>query len=272
MTISFIGTGNMGGALARAAVRAGDPQNVALADYSAEKAKALADELGCRFAADNAAAVRASNYILLAVKPQVMKGVLEGIVPVLAECVKNGERKVLVTIAAGLPMSFYREVLGEISIPLIRLMPNTPAAVGQGMTLLTSDGASEDDIAGLELYLREAGAVSRIPESLLDAAGCVTGCAPAFTCLFLEGLADGAVMAGVPRAQALEYAARTVMGTAALLLATGKHPGQLKDEVSSPGGTTIAGVHAMEESGFRAAAMDAVLAAMEKTLAMRAGK
>ena len=150
MTISFIGTGNMGGALARAAVRAGDPQNVALADYSAEKAKALADELGCRFAADNAAAVRASNYILLAVKPQVMKGVLEGIVPVLAECVKNGERKVLVTIAAGLPMSFYREVLGEISIPLIRLMPNTPAAVGQGMTLLTSDGASEDDIAGLE--------------------------------------------------------------------------------------------------------------------------
>ena len=156
MTISFIGTGNMGGALARAAVRAGDPQNVALADYSAEKAKALADELGCRFAADNAAAVRASNYILLAVKPQVMKGVLEGIVPVLAECVKNGERKVLVTIAAGLPMSFYREVLGEISIPLIRLMPNTPAAVGQGMTLLTSDGASEDDIAGLERYLREA--------------------------------------------------------------------------------------------------------------------
>ena len=220
MTISFIGTGNMGGALARAAVRAGDPQNVALADYSAEKAKTLADELGCRFAADNAAAVRASNYILLAVKPQVMKGVLEGIVPVLAECVKNGERKVLVTIAAGLPMSFYREVLGEISIPLIRLMPNTPAAVGQGMTLLTSDGASEDDIAGLERYLREAGAVSRIPENLLDAAGCVTGCAPAFTCLFLEGLADGAVMAGVPRAQALEYAARTVMGTAALLLAT----------------------------------------------------
>ena len=105
MTISFIGTGNMGGALARAAVRAGDPQNVALADYSAEKAKALADELGCRFAADNAAAVRASNYILLAVKPQVMKGVLEGIVPVLAECVKNGERKVLVTIAAG-PVSY----------------------------------------------------------------------------------------------------------------------------------------------------------------------
>ena len=272
MTISFIGTGNMGGALARAAVRAGDPQGVTLTDYAVDKARALAEELGCRCAEDNAAAVRASDYILLAVKPQVMKGVLEGIAPVLAQCLQNGEKKILVTIAAGLPMAFYREVLGDVKLPLIRLMPNTPAAVGQGVTLLTTDSASEEEIAGLERYLREAGAVSRIPENLLDAAGCVTGCAPAFTCLFLEGLADGAVMAGVPRAQALEYAARTVLGTAALLLATGKHPGQLKDEVCSPGGTTIAGVHAMEESGFRAAAMDAVLAAMDKTLAMRAGK
>ena len=130
-------------------------------------------------------------------------------------------------------------------------MPNTPAAVGQGMTLLCADGASEEEIAGLQAMLARSGAFSRVPENLVDAAGCVTGCAPAFTCLFVEGLADGAVAAGVPRAQALEFAARTVLGTAALLLETNQHPGQLKDAVCSPGGTTIAGVQALEDRGFR---------------------
>ena len=274
MKLAFIGAGNMGGALARAACRSLDPQEVGLTDYDAAKAEALAKELGCLTLPDNASAVREADYVLLAVKPQVMPAVLAGIRPVLEDSVEKGEKKVLVTIAAGLPIASYRDALGDAlaGLPLLRLMPNTQAAVGQGMTLLCADGASEEEIAGLQAMLARSGAFSRVPENLVDAAGCVTGCAPAFTCLFVEGLADGAVAAGVPRAQALEFAARTVLGTAALLLETNQHPGQLKDAVCSPGGTTIAGVQALEDRGFRAASMQAVLAAMERTRAMREGK
>ena len=149
--------------------------------------------------------------------------------------------------------------------PIIRIMPNTPVAVGAGMVLCSAaNGVTDAETAQFEAVMSCAGGLDWIPENLIDAGSAVSGCGPAFAYLFIEALADGAVACGLPRAKALEYAARTVQGAAKMVLETGKHPGELKDAVCSPGGTTIAGVHALEAGAFRASAMEAVLAAYER--------
>ncbi len=271
--LACIGTGNMGGSLARAACQspACGPDEVILSNRTYEKAKRLAEELGCRAAESNLEAFREAEYILLGVKPQMMEGLLRELAPAVKESMEKGERKVLVTMAAGLKISFYREVLGCEEIPVIRLMPNTPAAVGCGMTLVCTS-CPDEDTSELESLLSASGAFDRIPEEQMDAAGTLTGCTPAFAYMFMEALADGGVMAGIPRKKAQEYAARAVMGAAALLLESGKHPGLLKDEVCSPGGSTIVGVYELEKKGFRSAAMEAVLGACEKNKKMGEGK
>lgn len=265
---AFIGSGNMGGALIRAACRAIGPDQVVIADYAKEKAAELAAELGCTAAADNAGAVEGAEVIFLCVKPQVLPGVAAALVPTLNACHGRGENKTLVSIAAGVEIDSLRGFLQGISwdIPILRVMPNTCAAIGKGMLALTDGGAgNEADLAAVEAILADAGRVERlVGEGLMDQFTAVAGCGPAYVYQFIEALADGGVMAGLPRAQAQTYAAQTVLGAAAMVLETGKHPGQLKDKVCSPGGSTIVGVAALEEHGFRAAAIQAVMAAFEK--------
>ncbi len=253
----FIGVGNMGGALARAVCKR--TKSVLLANRTPEKARKLALELGCK-AGGNEEAAREARFIVLGVKPQTMAGLLAEIRPFLET---RGEGFVLVSMAAGLSMEKLASLAGG-DWPVVRLMPNTPAAIGEGVILYDyNESAAREDLSPLLKALEPAGLVERVEEPLMDAAGAVSGCGPAFCDLFLEALADGAVACGLPRAVALRCAAQMVAGSAKLALETGAHPGALKDAVCSPGGSTIQGVRALERGGFRSAVFEAVVAAYE---------
>ena len=255
----FIGTGNMGGALARAMRKNVDGQHILLSNRTPEKAKALAAELDCT-AATNAVTAAKADYIFLGVKPQMMAGLLEELSPILKE---RQSRFILVT------MERIREMAGG-DYPVIRIMPNTPASIGEGMILYTScDCVKKEEIDLFCSAMGGAGRLSPLPEHLIDAGSAVSGCGPAFVDLFIEALADGGVACGLPRGAALEYAAQMVAGSARLILESGKHPGVLKDAVCSPGGTTIQGVRALEEGGFRGTVMNAVIAAYEKNFDLK---
>ena len=259
--LGFIGTGNMGGALARAARAATAPEQIVLANRTASKAQALAQELGC--AADTAQTVaRQAKYMFLGVKPKDMAGCLAAIAPALAE---RQDRFVLVSMAAGLDTQAIQTMAGA-SWPVIRLCPNTPVAVGKGLVAWCAKDVQPDDAAALMAAMAGAGQWDECPEGLMDIASVLGGCTPAFAYMFIEALSDGAVACGMPRAKALAYAAAAVEGAGALARRSGEHPGALKDAVCSPGGSTIQGVRALETAGFRAAAMNAVIAAYEKTL------
>ena len=247
-TVGFIGTGNMGAALARAVCKTVPPQQVLLANRTPAKAEALAEELGCA-AGTNEEVARACRLIFLGVKPQVMGEMLASLTPVLKE---REDCFVLVTMAAGLTCA---RITGQ----------STPAAIGEGVLQFCGLGTTEEDMASFRNLMAPAGLVDQVPEGLIDAASCVSGCGPAFAYLFLEALADGGVACGLPRDKALAYAAQMLAGSARMVLETGAHPGALKDAVCSPGGSTIQGVRALEKGGLRAAAMDAVLTAYEKT-------
>ncbi|MCC8122616.1 MAG: pyrroline-5-carboxylate reductase [Oscillospiraceae bacterium] len=258
---AFIGTGNMGGALAKAACRGLGGAQVVVADYQPEKAAVFARETGCAAVGSNAEAARSADYVFLCVKPQVLEPVAREIGGILKET--GGAA---VSIAAGVPTSRISTWLGG-DVPVLRVMPNTCASIGQGMLALTAaQGVAETHLAGVEEILQAAGRVERIAEGLMDQFTAIAGCGPAYVYLLIEALADGGVMIGLSRAQAQIYAAQTVLGAAAMVLESGQHPGALKDAVCSPGGATIAGVAELERSGFRAAAIDAVLAAYEKSV------
>ena len=232
-----------------------------LANRTPGKAAALAEKLNAR-AVSNAEAAAKSDFLFLGVKPQMMAGMLAGIRGALAA----RERPcALVTMAAGLSMARIRELAG-VDFPVIRVMPNTPAAIGKGMLLCCADGADEEQLETFKAVMAGAGILDFVDEGLIDAGSAVAGCGPAFAAMLIEGLADGGVACGLPRAKAQLYAAQMLLGTAALALETGRHPGELKDAVCSPGGSTIQGVRALEAAGFRGAAFEAVVAAYEKTL------
>lgn len=264
-TLGFIGTGNMGGALARAACKAIPSDQIFLANRTPEKARQLAEELDCRVA-DNEAIAESADFIFLGVKPQMMADLLADIAPILAQ---RQNRFLLVTMAAGLTISRIQEMAGG-NYPVIRIMPNTPSSIGEGMILYTccNNVTKSEEKVFLDTMSR-AGRMSALPEHLMDAGSAVSGCGPAFVDLFIEALADGGVACGLPRAQAVEFAAQMVAGSARLVLESGKHPGELKDAVCSPAGTTIQGVRALEEAGFRGAVMNAVIAAYERTLELK---
>ena len=257
----FIGTGNMGSAIARAVCRAVSPDEVALSNRTCAKAEVLAGELKCT-ATDNITVAREAKYIFLGVKPQGIKGLLDSITPFLAA---RQDHFILISMAAGVSIKQIQDCC-KAEYPVIRIMPNTPTAVGEGMTVYSvSDGVWEDDLSEFCAAMKSSGELDRIDESLIDAACAVSGCGPAFVYMFAEALADAGVKNGLPRAKALKYAAQTVFGSAKMILHTGKHPAQLKDAVCSPGGSTITGVQALETGAFRATVMNAVDAAAEKT-------
>lgn len=257
----FIGTGNMGGALARAVCKAVNKNELILSDKSATKVSSLSNDIDCFFDESKVVAQKA-KYIFLGVKPQVMSQALQELSPILKS---RDDRFVLISMAAGLKISTLTEMLG-FNCPIIRIMPNTPVLAGKGMILYSySDTVFMDEIGEFCQALKYAGKLDRIDEKLIDAASAVSGCGPAFVYLFAEAMADAGVECGLTRAKAIEYAAQTLSGAAELMLTSSKHPAVLKDEVCSPSGSTIAGVHALEDSGFRASVMNAVTASFERT-------
>ncbi|MGN1080758.1 MAG: pyrroline-5-carboxylate reductase [Acutalibacteraceae bacterium] len=253
----FIGAGNMGGALLSAAAKQIGEKQIAVCGSSAEKTAALAKKFGC--AAKSACEIaKECKFVFLGVKPNILPFVLEEI----RDCVSKD--CVLVSMAAGVTLNTVRKLSGCTKI--IRIMPNTPCSVGRGTVLysFTKEVSPADEREFLDI-LSHCGQCDRIPENQIDAASAVSGCGPAFVYMFIEALADGAVKCGLPRSKALLYAEQTVMGSAALAIEAQKHPEQLKDEVCSPGGSTIEGVLSLEKDGFRGAVSDAVSAAFEKT-------
>ena len=262
-SIGFIGTGNMGGALARAAVKEAHGAPVYLANRTPEKARRLAEELGCQYQS-NAFIAEHCQLIFLGVKPQFMASLLADLAPALRA---RTDRFVLVSMAAGLSAKVIQDMAGG-AYPVIRIMPNTPVAVGAGVIQFCGLDTTPAELADFQALMSSAGLVDEIPENLCDAASALSGCGPAFFAVMAEALADGAVACGLPRAKAQAYAAQTMKGSAALMLETGIHPGDMKDAVCSPGGTTIQGVRTLEAQGFRAAAMNAVIAAYEKTIGL----
>ncbi len=263
--IGFIGIGNMGGALLDACVKKTDGGEILVCDFSAEKVASAAEKYGCIPSSAEEIA-RDAEYIFICVKPQ---GARETLSSISAELSARNDWFVLVSIMAGLEMATVQDMAGG-EYPVIRIMPNVAASVGESLLLCTAtENTPEAAVAGFTEFMSEAGRLDFIPESLIDASSAVSGCGPAYVCLFVEALADGAVRCGVPRAKAMEYAVQTLLGTAKLLVDTGKHPAALKDEVTSPGGTTIAGIEALERGRFRHTVMDAVISAYERTLELK---
>lgn len=255
MKIGFIGCGNMGGALARAA-----SGEIFLYDKNTDAADALATEIGGNAEGSAVALTEKCDMVFLGVKPNIVTTVLEEIKHSL------DKTTVLVSMAAGVAIEKIETALGK-QTPVIRIMPNTPAQVGEGMILVCKNAAVTDEVLdGFLSCMSGAGRLDVIDERLIDAASAVSGCGPAFVYMFIEALADGGVKCGLPRDKALLYAEATVKGAAALALSSGKNPGALKDAVCSPGGSTIEGVMALENGALRGTVMNAVAAAYEKTL------
>ena len=254
----FIGCGNMGGTLATAASKTNN--EIYLSDLS-DKLESFAKAIGGRVS-DNIEIAKECDVIFLGVKPQVLEGVLTTFKNELKE------RKtpfVLVSMAAGVEIAKIKAMLG-FGCPIIRIMPNTPAQVEEGMILYCANElAEEKDIEKFLDLMKFAGKCDLIGENVIDAASAVSGCGPAFVYMFIEALADGGVKCGLTREKAIKYAAQTLLGASKMVLETGKHPGELKDAVCSPAGSTIEGVRTLENSAFRSACIEAVSASFKRT-------
>ena len=247
MKYGFIGCGNMGGAIAKAI-------STGCSDLAVTDRSGKAKTLGLPYTSAAEIAANADR-IFLAVKPQMMAGVLENLKPILQE-----KKPLLITMAAGLTMEKIDAMAGG-GFPVIRIMPNTPTAIGMGVIQYCANNLVPQKI--LEDWLSDmqpCGLLDPLDEKLIDAASALSGSGPAYMYVFLEALADGALACGIPRAKAYEYAAMNMAGSAQMYLQTKQHPGALKDAVCSPAGSTIAGIRALEDGAFRAAAMNCVIA------------
>lgn len=251
MKIGVIGTGNMGGALMDAFALAPEHTMVAY-NHGREKLEAVCARTRAVPVRSAVEAVTDCDLILLAVKPIVVESVLAEIAPVMKP------NQILVSIAVGLTVAFYETILGADK-KIIRAMPNTPAAVQEGMTAFCfgKQVTDEEQRAVLELFSL-AGGTAVLPERLMNTVSALTGSSPAYVYMFIEAMADAGCYGGIPRAEAYQLAAQAVLGAAKMVLETGKHPGQLKDEVCSPGGTTIRAVAELERLGMRSAVMEAI--------------
>jgi pyrroline-5-carboxylate reductase len=251
MKYGFIGCGNMGGAIATALSKA--TKDIMVSDRSG-KAAVLAEQLGIGYG-NNMQIAQNCEIIFLGVKPHMMGDCLLPLRGVL-----QARKPILVTMAAGLEIAKIEEFSG-CHLPVIRIMPNTPTAIGKGVIQYChNDLVTEEMLRNWLQDMRFCGLLDSLEERLIDAASALSGSGPAYMYVLLEALSDGAVACGIPRAKAMEYAAMTMAGAAEMYLATKQHPGALKDAVCSPGGSTIAGIRELENHGFRAAAMDCVIA------------
>ena len=261
MKIGFIGCGNMAKAMMTGILSKGNikKENITASDASSAALAAARDGLGITAAANNTETVKSSDIIIMAIKPIYMEEVIKEISPAVET------DKLIVTLAPGKTLSWLHDTFGK-NVKIIRTMPNTPAMAGEGMAALCrNEFVSDDEMNTVKTIFESFGKAEIVPETLMDAVCGVSGSSPAFVFMFIEAMADAAVAEGMPRAQAYKFAAQSVMGSAKLVLETGKHPGELKDMVCSPGGTTIEGVEVLESMGFRASVIEAVRAAAEKS-------
>ena len=250
--IGFIGMGNMGLAILHGLLKTCEPGRFIFTAVHAEKMAAVTEATGVPHAESNRACAQSCKYLILAVKPQYFDAVFSEIRDVVTP------EQVVISLAPGVTVSNITERLGG-NVRVVRAMPNTPAMLGEGMTGIScrEGSCTEEEKETVRDIVSSCGRVEMVEERLMDAVGCVSGSSPAFVYMFIEALADGGVKYGLPRKTAYAMAAQTVLGSAKMILETGKHPGQLKDEVCSPGGTTIAGVSALEEYGLRNALIKA---------------
>ncbi|MDE7297366.1 MAG: pyrroline-5-carboxylate reductase [Lachnospiraceae bacterium] len=261
MRIGFIGAGNMGFPLLKGAAAAFEKENVTFLTKRREREEEIAAQLGISYAPRLLDMVMQSDIIVLAVKPQYAAEVYPDVRLAMSR------EKIVVSVMAGVDMAALKKETGAVK--LVRTMPNTPAMLGEGMTCISySDAVSEVEKEVIRTLFSCVGKIEEIPERLMNAAICANGSSPAFVYLFMEALADAVVKYGIPRDMAYRLVGQTVLGSAKMLLDSGKHPGALKDAVCSPGGTTIAGIAALEEYGLRNAVIKAADACYERACEM----
>ncbi|XP_054823705.1 pyrroline-5-carboxylate reductase [Prosopis cineraria] len=257
--VGFIGAGKMAESIARGAVRSGvlPPSRIRTA-HSNPARRAAFESFGVNVLSRNQDVLEESDVVIFSVKPQVVKEVILQLKPLLST------KKLLVSVAAGVKLKDLQEWAGHCRF--IRVMPNTPAAVGDAASVMSMGGAAtEEDGDLISKLFGSVGKIWKADEKYFDAITGLSGSGPAYIYLAIEALADGGVAAGLPRDLALNLASQTVLGAASMAISTGKHPGQLKDDVTSPGGTTITGIHELEKGGFRGTLMNAVVAAAKRS-------
>ncbi len=256
----FIGCGNMGGTLCVAVSKT--CSDILIFDKDSAKCSALGSSLGVACSDNVLDVAKNTRFIVLGVKPQVLPAVLSEIAPTLNS---RDTRYIIISMAAGVTTQSICEML-EKNVPVIRIMPNTPAEVGKGMILYTCNSLVTDKETDLFIKsFSKAGELDEIPESLIDAASAVSGCGPAFAYMFIDALAEGGVKSGLSLDKALKYAATTVIGAAQMVLSTDRTPTQLKDAVCSPAGSTIEGVKTLEAGKLPQTVVDAVTASFNRT-------
>ncbi|QCD97025.1 pyrroline-5-carboxylate reductase [Vigna unguiculata] len=259
-TLGFIGAGKMAESIARGAVRSGvlPPSRIRTAVHSNPARRTAFESFGVTVLSSNDEVVRQSNVVVLSVKPQLVKDVVSKLKPIITK------DKLLVSVAAGVKLKDLQEWAG--SDRFIRVMPNTPAAVGEAASVMSlGAAATEEDGNVIAKLFGSIGKIWRAEEKYFDGITGLSGSGPAYIYLAIEALADGGVAAGLPRDLSLSLASQTVLGAASMVTQSGKHPGQLKDDVTSPGGTTITGIHELENGGFRGTLMNAVVAAAKRS-------
>lgn len=263
-TIGFIGSGNMGGAIIGGVISSGllQPQSIIASDILEDTLTHLSSKYGIRTTNDNLVVAAESDILFLAVKPNIYPTVIQEI----RESVKNDV--IIVVIAAGQKIAVV-ESLFQCDIKIVRTMPNTPALVGEGMTAICpNDFITSEELEDITDIMGSIGHSEIVPEYMIDVVTGISGSSPAYVYMFIEALSDAAVAEGMPRAQSYNFAAQAVLGSAKMVLETGMHPGVLKDQVCSPGGTTIAAVCELEKQGIRNAVISGVRACVEKSRLM----
>lgn len=263
MKLGFIGSGNMAKAMMRGIIKSGllPADEIMASDLSTASLEATKTSLNVNVTNDNLS-VAACDTVVLSVKPQYYADVIHQIAPYVKE------NTLIVTIAPGMTMEKVCRLFGR-EIKLVRTMPNTPAMVGEGMTAACANQkVTSEEMDYVCSLLRGFGKCAVVSESMMDAVVAISGSSPAYVDMMIEALADGAVMEGMPRALAYQFAAQAVLGSAKMVLETGKHPAELKDMVCSPAGTTIEAVRVLEEKGFRSSLIEAVNACVQKARSM----
>ena len=261
MTIGFIGLGNMAKAMISGIIRKQlvNPEDIIGSAPTEAHRQALEETYGIRTTESNRQVVREADIVFLAVKPIQLPVVLEEITETV------NEQQLVVSIVAGKTTKWIGEYFSK-PVKIVRCMPNTPALVGEGCTAVSrNENVSDEELMQVMNILHSFGTAEIVQENLMDVVGGVSGSSPAYVFMFIEAMADAAVKGGMSRKQAYRFAAQAVLGSAKLLLETGRHPGELKDMVCSPGGTTIEAVEVLEKRGLRAAVMEAIDACIEKT-------
>lgn len=271
LRVGFIGAGAMAESLVRGLLKAGAlPENLIASDVQAARRNLMQKQYGIRVAADNKAVLQEAEVVVLAVKPQNLEEVLDELSSFATEFLKTARvAPLIISIAAGISIRYIEEFLPP-SFPVIRAMPNTPSVVGQGATAISlGTNARPEHEAQARSIFEAVGIVFSVPEVQMDAVTGLSGSGPAYGYIIIEALADAGVRMGLPRPVALGLAAQTMAGAARMVLETGQHPGVLKDQVTSPGGTTIAALHVLERGGLRGLLMDAVAAATDRSRELR---